>query len=571
MSIRMTKTKVKVNSYDQIAQTDTDDHQDTIPVHSQINSSTELISAFSHISQRQSEKASVIKNREKSGKIESKEATSELKKAYTTLAHTLDKEQLETEYKTSITNGLTTQEVENAYNDPNIGYNELIPPKRDPEWLRFLKSTFGNLLSVFWSVCAILSIILYCVDPRNPPEESSLFLGIFLIIVVVLTGAFIFYVDGQASNLMSSLSSIDPKSVIVIRNNGSKDEVEPRLLVPGDIIQLTMGMSLPADIRIVQCSSDMQVDNSSLTGESEPQQRSWKKETNDIIPAESKNLCFYGTFVLNGNGIGLVIATGNNTFMGRTAALASYTAETTTPLMLEINNLVIKLSFFAICIGLAIFIPAMVLNPNNWMGNLMILISLILTNIPGGLLVVTCVQLTLTAKVLFNKNVQIKQLGSVETMGSCNVICSDKTGTLTTNIMTVQHIFYNMKQCICDTINPLHALNGDFYDNNNERKTPNNEFLNLIRCGALCNNADFLESSGNIDPTANATEAAILKFSSGHIASHYKCNIKEYRNKHKKLHEIPFNSKHKWQVSVHELPMKHSNDINIEDTKEETK
>lgn len=312
------------------------------------------------------------------------------------------------------------------------------------------------------------------------------------------------------------------------------------------------------------------------SGESDPQQRTWKSESDEIIPAEAKNLCFYGTFVLNGNGIACVIATGNNTFMGRTAALASYTEENVTPLMIEINNLVMKLSIFASCIGLAVFIPAMVISTELWMRNLMILISLIITNIPGGLLIVTCIQLTLTAKILYRKNVQIKQLGSVETLGSTNVICSDKTGTLTTNIMTVQHIYFNLKDRICDTINPLHALRGDFYRHESEMtperdtsssprpqidntlrniRRPKDEFLRLIRCGALCNNANFLEETGDMDPTANATEAAILKFSSGHIISHYKQNINEYRRLHRKLHEIPFNSKNKWQVSIHQLPI----------------
>ena len=201
------------------------------------------------------------------------------------------------------------------------------------------------------------------------------------------------------------------------------------------------------------------------------------------------------------------------------------------------------------------------------------------------------VQLTLTAQILFKKNVQVKQLGSVETLGSISVICSDKTGTLTTNCMTVQHIYYDFKPRICDTIHPLHALDGDFYESEDQlqdgddeptemiddglrirsiklcrtvsnmaieqpTKLPQIDFLKLVRCGALCNNAGFLKGGDIIDPTANATEAAIVKFASGHITADYRINLTEYRKLHKKLHEIPFNRKNKWQVSVHELPSK---------------
>ena len=126
-----------------------------------------------------------------------------------------------------------------------------------------------------------------------------------------------------------------------------------------------------------------------------------------------------------------------------------------------------------------------------------------------------------------------------------------QTGTLTTNVMTCQHVFYDMMECDCDTDNPMQAIQGDFY-RKDDAKQRNLDFLKLIRCGALCNNAGFID--GVVDPTANATEAAMVKFSSGHIMEEYRLPIPAYRKLHTKLHEIPFNSKNKWQVSVHELP-----------------
>ena len=156
---------------------------------------------------------------------------------------------------------------------------------------------------------------------------------------MTLTGIFGYYQESKSADLMGSLSKMKPKNVIVTRD-GKKIELEPRDLVPGDICDLKTGMALPADLRIIDCTPDMEVDNSSLTGESEPQKRDWKPS--DETPAESPNLCFFGTLVVNGNGTGVVIATGDETFMGRTAQLATSTEGEDTPIAKEIKDFVFK-------------------------------------------------------------------------------------------------------------------------------------------------------------------------------------------------------------------------------------
>eukprot|EP01084_Bolivina_argentea_P170788 295932_1 len=240
-----------------------------------------LIRAFSEVTFKQHESQKRIKNRLKKKKINAKEAEGELKKAYKTLAHTFDKQQLAEEFNTSLTDGLTNQEINTLQS--TIGFNELTPPKKDPEWLRFLKCTFGNLMSVLLSVGAILSLIAYGIDPHTPKDYSSLILGFVLIGVVVITGLFIFYQEGKSSNLMSALSAMKPSDIVVIRS-GKREHIEPRELVPGDLCYLDMGMLIPADVRVIECSVDLEVDNSSLTGESDPQKRSWKPESSDVIP-----------------------------------------------------------------------------------------------------------------------------------------------------------------------------------------------------------------------------------------------------------------------------------------------
>jgi len=326
---------------------------------------------------------------------------------------------------------------------------------------------------------------------------------------------------------MAGFSNLMPPNVMVKRDNDNWISLPPVQLVPGDIVQLNMGMAIPADMRIIECSSDMQVDNSSLTGETEPQKRDWKKT--DHVPAEAANLIFFGTLLVNGKGTGLVINTGDDTFMGRTAKLASSTASEETPIAKEMNDFVIKLFGITGVLCVIFFIIGYV-NNHDVIRNLIFLIGLITANVPEGLLATVTASLTLTARRMFLKNVRVKKfLQSVETLGSTSVICSDKTGTLTCNVMTVMHLNYDLKICKCDTMDPYQSIKGDFY---NDKEQRDEDFLRLLRCGVLCNNAQLVD--GRVDPKANATEAAILKFTYGHVNAQYKMNINDYRNQHKK-------------------------------------
>jgi len=377
-----------------------------------------------------------------------------------------------------------------------------------------------------------------------------MYLGIVLAVVVTLTGIFGYYQESKSADLMGSLSEMKPQDVVVIRG-GQPVQIDPALMVPGDVVNLTTGMALPADLRIIKCSSDLKVDNSSLTGESDALKRDWKPNDEFIEPRESTNLCFFGTLIVEGTGKGMVINTGDNTFMGKTAKLAVETTGEPTPINKEIKDFVFKVSLIAFALGISFFIIGAV-RETAFVDNVVFLIGIIVANVPEGLLATVTVSLTLTARRMFDKNVRVKNLESVETLGSTSVICSDKTGTLTTNVMTCQHVFFDLGERECDTDNPMAAVKGDFYvdDESGKRK---GDFLKLVRCGALCNNAEFT-ADGSVTDDSNATEAAMVKFSFGHILSHADMSVPEFRKVHRKLHEIPFNSKNKWQVSVHELP-----------------
>jgi len=250
-----------------------------------------------------------------------------------------------------------------------------------------------------------------------------------------------------------------------------------------------------------------------------------------------------------------VVATGDNTFMGTVAQMAQETENVETPIAREIKDFVKKVSGIAFFLGILFFILGMIKNP-DLVKNLVFLIGIIVANVPEGLLATVTVCLTLTANRMGVKNVQVKNLESVETLGSTSVICSDKTGTLTTSVMTVSHVYFDANPVKCDTQFPFNAIReieaGQFYKPEGGYKATLNR---LLRIGVLCNNATALDkkdSQGNTCIQGDGTEVAIYKFCDGHVK---KMNASEttnsYREAHPKLHEIPFDSANKWQISVH--------------------
>jgi sodium/potassium-transporting ATPase subunit alpha len=183
------------------------------------------------------------------------------------------------------------------------------------------------------------------------------------------------------------------------------------------------------------------------------------------------------------------------------------------------------------------------------------LIGIIVANVPEGLLATVTVSLTLTARRMAVKKVRVKNLESVETLGSTSVICSDKTGTLTTSVMTCADIVFDMQRKPCDTADPEHATSGDFYDEKGDQLP---SFKRLLRCGVLCNNSEVIvnKKTGKRKFASDPTEQAIFKFCLGNIGqtldTKLPCDTADFREKqYPKLAEILFNSKNKWQVSVH--------------------
>ncbi|XP_035764447.1 sodium/potassium-transporting ATPase subunit alpha-1-like [Neolamprologus brichardi] len=281
------------------------------------------------------------------------------------------------------------------------------------------------------------------------------------------------------------------------------------------------------------------VDNSSLTGESEPQTRS--PDFSNENPLETRNIAFFSTNCVEGTARGIVINTGDNTIMGRIATLASSLEAGKTPIAIEIEHFIHIITGVAVFLGVSFFILSVILG-YNWLEGIIFLIGIIVANVPEGLLATVTVCLTLTAKRMAKKNCLVKNLEAVETLGSTSTICSDKTGTLTQNRMTVAHMWFDNQIHEADT---TENQSGTSFDRSSAT------WAALSRTAGLCNRAVFLAEQNKVPVlkrhvAGDASEAALLKCIELCCGS-----VSDMREKYPKIAEIPFNSTNKYQLSVH--------------------
>ncbi|XP_006900992.1 sodium/potassium-transporting ATPase subunit alpha-3 isoform X2 [Balaenoptera ricei] len=328
------------------------------------------------------------------------------------------------------------------------------------------------------------------------------------------------------------------KQALVIRE-GEKMQVNAEEVVVGDLVEIKGGDRVPADLRIISAHG-CKVDNSSLTGESEPQTRS--PDCTHDNPLETRNITFFSTNCVEGTARGVVVATGDRTVMGRIATLASGLEVGKTPIAIEIEHFIQLITGVAVFLGVSFFILSLILG-YTWLEAVIFLIGIIVANVPEGLLATVTVCLTLTAKRMARKNCLVKNLEAVETLGSTSTICSDKTGTLTQNRMTVAHMWFDNQIHEADT---TEDQSGTSFDKSSHT------WVALSHIAGLCNRAVFKGGQDNIpvlkrDVAGDASESALLKcieLSSG--------SVKLMRERNKKVAEIPFNSTNKYQLSIHE-------------------
>ena len=355
---------------------------------------------------------------------------------------------------------------------------------------KLLASQFTDPLVVILIIAAAVSYLIGFLPGQSPDATDSA----LILIIVVINGAFGFFQNYKAEKSVEALKKLESPSAIVIRG-GKKQQMAASLLVPGDFILLSEGAIVPADCRITS-SENMSVDESMLTGESNAAGKNSRALGRTASIAERKNMAFAGTLVVRGKGAAVVVNTGMGTEMGKIADMLQKTAEKQTPFQKELEKTGKKIGY-GLLISIA-FIAAFqfFLTRADLKDTFLTAISLAVAAIPEGLPAVVTVSLALGMRRMLARNALVRKMPAVESLGSVDVICTDKTGTITENRMTVTDIFCSGRA--------YKVREGNVFFGNAPAKTAELEIL--LKCGAVCNDAFFDGKKYQGDPT----EAALL-------------------------------------------------------------
>jgi Ca2+-transporting ATPase len=438
-----------------------------------------------------------------------------------------------TQYQVDPARGLDEAEV--ARRREEHGWNELAEKQPRPAWLRFLLH-FTDLMVLLLIGAAILSIVLQ--------EWTD---AIAIIAIVVLNGVISFVQEERAGQALAALRKLSQPQAKVLRE-GTLRTVPARDLVPGDCIELEAGDQLPADVRLLRASS-LQLNESALTGESLPIDKDAKEVLAADTPlADRVNQAYLGTVVTAGHATALVVATAMHTELGKIAGLLDQHKEEATPLQKRLDALTKILVVACLAAIAVIFALQLYRNPDDWTETLLLAVSLGVAAVPEGLPAVVTIALALGLQRMVKRNAIVRKLASVETLGSVTVVCSDKTGTLTRNEMTVRRIVVSDQQFAVSGVGYQPA--GDFHvalpdaqhnaEKLGEKFDPQQQpqLLTALQIGAWCNAAQLQEKEGQWQVVGDPTEGALLVVAS-------KAGLDITRHADRIVHEAPFDSERK--------------------------
>lgn len=489
-----------------------------------------MIKILSKIAQ----KVTVTPNEKKLTESELKALQQELH----TLDHMIPLEELCQKLNTHTEYGLTEEEANRLYLE--VGPNALTPPKVVPEYIKFIKCLFHGFATLLWG-CALLCFVLCGVSLLTEGVTGgSEWLGLIITLICIFSGIAAYVQETKTTKVMESFKKMVPTFATVIRGK-NKLRLPTENLVPGDLVEIKIGDKIPADIRIISCH-ELRVEVSSITGESEPVLRA--NYPTDENPLESANMAFFSSFAVSGNGVGIVIATGDQTMIGRLAGLTAQLEKCETPIAKEIRHFVQIIVTIAIFSGVLFFGLSLMID-SNVIKAATYLLGIVIANVPEVLLVTVTTSLTLTAQKMANKNCLIKNLEAVETLGSTSTICSDKTGTLTQNKMSVSNLWVGHTRY---NFPPDRRLGLE-----RTLIIEKSDFQRLLKSATLCLRAEFITEAVLLKPVeereviGDASETAILRFCE-HLHS-----TEEFRNMHPKVAEIPFSSATKFYMSIHKV------------------
>lgn len=412
--------------------------------------------------------------------------------------------------------GLTSQEAKSRLDA--YGHNELEEGEKRSLVAKFLDQ-FKDLMIIILLVAAVLSVIT--------SGGEGVTDAIIILTVVVLNAAFGVYQEGQAEAAIEALKNMS-SPLARVRRDGHVVEVDSKDLVPGDIVLLEAGDVVPADMRLLETAS-LKIEEAALTGESVPVEKEADAEVAaDAGIGDRLNMAYQNSNVTYGRGLGVVTNTGMYTEVGHIAGMLASADETDTPLKQNLNQLSKVLTYVVIIIAAITFAVGVFLRGEAPLAGLMTAVALAVAAIPEGLPAIVTVVLSLGTQTLAKRNAIVRKLPAVETLGSTEIIASDKTGTLTMNQMTVEKVFYDGSLHEADE--PI-ALGLD---------------LPLLRSVVLANDTK-IDQEGKL--IGDPTETAFIQFA---LDKGY--DVKAYLEAYPRIAEVPFDSERKLMSTIHQLP-----------------
>lgn len=429
--------------------------------------------------------------------------------------------------------GLTEQEVHKRLE--KYGKNVITSTKQQSMFKVFF-TNFTSMMAILLWVAGFIALM------TGTPE-----LGIAIWLVNLINGIFSFWQQYRAQQATSALQKMLPNYVKVIRD-GKTNKVLAEELVPGDVVLLASGDNIPADGRVLSADS-LEVNQSSLTGESTTVNKEIDIQTSEDLKNvgqyAEQNLVYEGTSVVSGSGSFIVLATGMTTEFGQIATLTTSVTDVKSPLQKELDILTRQLSFIAIVIGVLFFIAAVFFVGYPWAKAFIFALGMVVAFIPEGLLPTVTLSLAMAVQKMAKKNALVKHLNSVETLGETTVICSDKTGTLTKNEMTIEKVWLPIAD---------YAVSGTGYEPNGivtkaDKKielSEESDLLQLIRIASLCNNSAIEEKDNHYQLVGSPDEGSLLI-----LADKADYDLGAEKTNYPRQNELPFDSKRKRMSTIH--------------------